>query len=136
MNGIDPPMPMSTGSVPHDVANAHRAARIASESAGARNGLPCSPSRTVTRAPNGACDSRCVRSAAIAAAGSWPGASRTESFAVARGVRVFDACATLGASSPITAIAGLVHSRPAMLPSPARTVPSRSEESARKSASA
>ena len=54
MNGIDPPTPMSTGSVPHDCANAHRAACIAGESVGAWNGLPFSPSVTVTRAPKGA----------------------------------------------------------------------------------
>ena len=46
MNGIDPPTPMSTGSVPQDCANAHRAACIAVESVGAWNGLPFSPSVT------------------------------------------------------------------------------------------
>ena len=69
--------------------------------------------------------------AARAASGSASGAIRTLTLARADGASVFEASATLVASMPITVAVGLVHSRPAIGPSPSSRTPSSTPVSAR-----
>ena len=79
-----------------------------------RKALPLSPGVKTTWAPNGALASTCRRTASMASAGSWPGASRRLNLARARGRRVLEATSTAGASKPMMDSAGLVHIREAM----------------------
>ena len=90
-----------------------------------------SPGVTVTRAPHGACCSRWRRSAARCSAASPPGATRMLTFALARGMRVFDALAIGVVSMPITVMAGLAHIRCATVPEPISRTPSSRPDSAR-----
>ncbi|MCY1237209.1 hypothetical protein D9M72_498960 [compost metagenome] len=128
-------MPISTAGTPHASPRAHIAMPAAAEPVSVRKELPLTPGVKTTFAPNGALDSTWFRTAAMASAGSWPGASRRLNFARARGSSVLEATSTAGASKPMMDSAGLVHSREAMVPLPARRTPSSTDASARYSAS-
>ena len=100
-----------------------------------RNACPVSTSSNVSRAPNGACASRCARIAAKASSASWPGATRALTRTRTPGASVFDAFATSGASMPVTVIAGCAQMRDRMVPLPIGETPSSRPASARSCAS-
>ena len=135
MKGMEPPWPMSTQSRPKAVVRAQRAARDAGVSAGASKAGPVSPGVTLTRAPKGACASRCAVRADRAEAGSWPGAMRRDRRAVQEGASTLPARSRGVTSMPMTVRDGLVHSRAVRSPVPISPTPSRTPASARKSAS-
>ena len=133
MNGIDPPTPMSTGSVPSQASvNAARAASYAGPVASICVASPVSTDgdgelgapRDVL--PRGAGAGSRGRSAVVS-----PGAIRIEILARAAGTRVLLAPSTLGASRPVMLSEGLVHSRSTTGPSPIHSTPGLAPDSAR-----
>jgi hypothetical protein len=133
--GIEPPTPMQTAGTPHVSSIAASMVVAAGEDAS-----PAKPSVRpagvkVTSAPNGVCFSTCRRTASIAAAVSVDGARLRLNLARATGCSVSEERATEGTSMPITASAGLVHSRDVRDPDPTSGTPGRTPESARNSSS-
>ncbi len=119
MNGIEPPTPMSIGSVPSQASvKAARAASYAGPVASICVGSPKSTGVIVSSAPHGTWVSRWRSRAARALATVSPGAIRRLSRARAAGTRVLLEPATLGASRPITDSDGLVQSRSTLEPLP------------------
>ena len=132
MNGIDPPTPMSTGSVPPQASvKASRAASYAGPVTSSAIGSPVSTTSIVSWAPHGTCFSRCSLRQAMAFFEVSPGAVRSASRARAAGMRVLDEPSTLGASRPITESAGCVHSRSTFGPEPIHSTPGPTPDSAR-----
>ena len=116
MNGMEPPTPMSTGSVPsHASVNAARAASYAGPVASiARIGSPLFGERAGHLGlPHGTCWARrcSAKSARWALAVLSPGAIRSERNARACGTSVLLAPCAAGASMPVTLSEGLVQSR-------------------------
>ena len=132
MNGIEPPTPMSTGSVPsHASAKALRAASYAGPVASIRVASPVSTTVTVSSAPHGTCCSQWRRRQSSALAVVSPGAIRRLILARAEATRVLLAPSTWGASRPVTVSDGLVHSRSTAEPSPIHCTPGSAPDSAR-----
>ena len=132
MNGIDPPTPMSIGSVPSQASvKAERAASYAGPVASIWVASPVSTTVWVSVAPHGVCASRCSTRRATAFSAVSPGAMRIEMRARAAGTRVLEAPATFGASRPVIERAGLVHSRSTAEPEPIHSRPGAAPDSAR-----
>ena len=132
MNGIDPPTPMSTGSVPSQASvNAARAASYAGPVASIWVASPVSTTVWVRVAPHGTFASRWRTRQSSALAVVSPGAIRSEIRARAAGTRVLLAPATLGASRPVMLSAGLVQSRSTVEPVPIHSMPGAPPDSAR-----
>ena len=110
MNGIEPPTPMSTGSVPSQASV--KAARAASYAGPVASIWVASPVSTTTVCEGGAPRRRCFsrwawtgtrRALAVVS----PGATRSADPARAAGTRVLQAPSTLGASKPVMLSGGL-----------------------------
>ncbi len=101
----------------------------------ARNGWPWPTCSTVTRAPQGARDSRWAVSSFVASAASWPGGTRR--LTCARALACTDGVAptTGGQSMPMTVTAGRAQMRSATVPVPISSTPSSTLASCRNSAS-
>ena len=133
--GMLPPSPRRTTGRPNASPSARVAALKAGPSVRARNPSPPPASAISSRTFQGAAARRWAATAAVAAAGSCPGARRTLTMARALGTTALAAPSTAGASSPMTVIAGLAQRRSARLPVPVRATPGSTPASRRKASS-
>ena len=132
---MEPPSPLFTGSTPKASRSASSASRVASHCGSMAQPMPSSSGVTWTSAPKGACDSRNVTIACIAACGSWVGATRRLMRNRVSGLITLNDPSTGCASKPMTVALGLVHRREASEPVPASRYESTTPLSARMSTS-